>query len=326
MNDKPATDNLSSTEYIAPSLREWKFERDVKGVIFYDHYEKPRLNTVKTKRPTLCLEFQGKFVAAAIRYDHDQKPRRGKRGIISDFSRASRSRLFDIFHRLDIKRKAIFVTLTYGKEYPDAKTAKIHLKTLLERIRKKLVGMDVSAVWRMEFQERGAPHFHLIFFNLPFICKLTWQYWWEEITGTPEPFTRVEMIRSHKGVMSYVSKYIAKLPEAGDSGFNSLSYLHAYKLLFGENIGRVWGIFNRPCMPFAPRITLERDVDSNFYTKFRPLAIAQFPRIAEYQSMGFRLYVKDARNWEQIARHLFDGQYQKVEVASLTKIEIPLTL
>lgn len=288
-----------------PALRDWKTEQ-VLGVTFSDDHEPPRLNTVKIKRPTLKLEFQGKFVAAAIRYEHDQKPVRGKRGSVSTFSRASRTRLFDLFHRLDIKRKPIFVTLTYGKEYPDARTAKNHLRTLLERIRRRMDGMEVSAVWRLEFQERGAPHFHIIFFDLPYIDKLTWQYWWEEITGTPEPFTRVERVRSHKQIMAYVSKYVAKLDPAEKTGFISLTYLHAYQQKYGDVIGRVWGVFQRQHLPYAERFVYERELNMAEYAKFHACAIAAYPPIAEYLSLGFRLYVPDALRWKQIARTLLD--------------------
>ena len=45
-------------------------------------------------------------------------------GKFTTFSKQSRTRLFDLFHRMEIKRKAVFLTLTYGEDYPDAKTAK----------------------------------------------------------------------------------------------------------------------------------------------------------------------------------------------------------
>lgn len=263
---------------------------------------------VYKKRPTLRLEFQGKFVAAAIRYEHDLPPKRGKRGHITTFSKQSRTRLFDLFHRLEIKQKPIFLTLTYGEDYPDAKTAKSHLRAFLERIRRIPGGKSVSAVWRMEFQKRGAPHFHVLFFGLPFIKKEAIQRAWGQITRTDRPITRIEQVRSHKSLMAYVSKYVAKIEPSEDSGFNSLSYLHAYQAKHGENIGRVWGCFNKDSLPFAERWYYERDLDMVEYAKFHDLAISVYPPIADYLSAGFRLYVKDAERWKDIARYLFDGK------------------
>jgi len=323
---KPHFRLQSSPDAPFQTLSEWKYERDGKGVIFTDDGKNPPLNTVKIKRPTLKLEFQGKFVAAAIRYDHDQKPVRGKRGRVTTFSRQSRTRLFDLFHRMDVKRKPIFLTLTYGEEYPDAKTAKEHLRVLFERIRRRCEGMGLSAVWRLEFQERGAPHFHIIFFDLPFIDKLTWQYWWEEITGTPEPFTRVERVRSHKNLMAYVSKYVAKVEPAEKTGFISLTYLHAYQAKYGENIGRVWGVFQRQHLPMAERIVIERDFLDWRFSQFKQLAASVFPPIADYLSAGFRLYVKDARNWHEIAKYLFDKPPKTRLLSRLTADKLPLTL
>ena len=106
--------------------------------------------------------------------------------------------------------------------------------------------------------------------------------------------------------MAYVSKYVAKPQDGGNSGFNSLTYLHAYRAKYGENIGRVWGKFEAVNLPFAASITLERDyVPAEFY-KFRQLAAHFLPQINDYLSPGFRLYVKNAVQWEQIARHFFD--------------------
>ena len=322
-----------TTEHIYPSifdyspgqsLRDWKADQVPLGVIFTQDPKKP-LTPRHLKRPTLKIEFQGKFVAAAIRYPSDRKYKRGIRGKITDFSDASRVRLFDLVHRLDVKRKPIFVTLTYGDDYPNAETAKIHLKTLLERIRKKLDSLQVSAIWRMEFQERGAPHFHIVFFDLPYIDKLTWQYWWEEITAHPEPFTRVERVKSHRSLMSYISKYIAKVDKAEKTGFISPTYLHAYQQKYGEYIGRQWGIFQRNFLPFAERVTMERDYTRWAFDQFRALAAAQFAPIAGYLSQGFRLYVKDAAEWERIARHLFDKP-AKTKLLSRARFDLPLTI
>lgn len=331
---KKQTQMKYSTQHVLPStfdttpeptLNDWK-RQQMEGITFVDERFLAPIDEKLKKRPTLKLEFQGKFVAAAIRYPSDRKYKRGIRGKITGFSPGSRVRLFDLVHRLDVTRKPIFVTLTYGEDYPNAETAKEHLRILFERIRRRVPGMVVSGVWRMEFQKRGAPHFHIIFFDLPFIDKLTWQYWWEEITGHPEPFTRVERVKSHKSLMSYISKYIAKVDKAEKTGFISPTYLHAYQEKYGEYVGRQWGIFQRQYLPMAERVTMERDYVRWNFERFRVLAEKQYPPIANYLSQGFRLYVKDARQWEQIARYLFDEPPKTKLLSRLTKSNIPLTI
>lgn len=53
-----------------------------------------------------------------------------------------------------------FVTLTYGREWPrDGGTVKAQLRAFRKRWERRYG--PVNAFWGMEFQQRGAPHFHL---------------------------------------------------------------------------------------------------------------------------------------------------------------------
>jgi hypothetical protein len=184
----------------------------------------------------------------------------GKRGVISEFSRQSRKRLLDLFARMRQNPQMVFLTLTYGQCWPAPAEAKAHYRALMERIRRRYP--NVAAVWRIEYQQRGAPHFHIIFYGLPFIPKHQIARVWHEIIGdvyadwssghAAPPFTRIEMIKSRRKAMSYVSKYVGKMdahqpaPPSG-SGFNYATYLHA---------GRYWGVHNRGALPFAENITV----------------------------------------------------------------------
>lgn len=256
-------------------------------------------------RTSLQVKFQGHVVKAKVSYRTRQQPRGGARGVVDGFSDGSRRRILELFGRLLLKGKAVFLTLTWGDEYPDPQGAKNALRAFLERIRRRY-GDKVSAIWRMEFQERGAPHFHLIFFNLPWIDKRMIQIWWSQIIVQPWPFTRIELIRSYRGVMSYASKYVAKNEEF--SGFNYPAYLHdAPKEL--PLSGRVWGVFNRGKLPFAP--LMEVDLPFNFerFWRFRDLAASQYPRLNEQISWGFTLYVSNARQWHEIFHYLYDEPF-----------------
>lgn len=257
----------------------------------------------------LIVTFQGKYIHAKIARQTDQPPPPKKRGTITDFSPQSRRRMFDLFHKLNLERKAVFLTLTYGKDYPSAETAKNHLRAFLERIRRLPNAHKTSAIWRMEFQERGAPHFHIVFFDLPYIDKGKVQAMWGQTTGVSNPFTRIEMIRSHKSLMGYVSKYVAKVNPPADAGasggFNSPTYLHAYQEQYGENIGRVWGTFQKQHLPYAPLITYEIPFTYRKFFKFRDIGIKVFPKIADYLSLSFRLYVRSSRPYQAYFEKLF---------------------
>jgi len=177
-----------------------------------------------------------------------------KRGKCRGLSTKSRKRFLDSFQRIDYDKmthndslKVKFITLTYGQEFPNIEEAKIHFDKLEKRIRYRYP--KASCFWREEDQKRGAPHFHLVYFNLPYLPKEELKRMWGQIIGekywdcidkhtkqpkTPEePFTRIETIRSVRGCMSYIAKYVSKNDgskgENSDpralAGFNSLPYL-----------------------------------------------------------------------------------------------------
>jgi hypothetical protein len=89
---------------------------------------------------------------------------------ITEWSRKSRARMFRAFCELDygplLERSGIpaMVTLTYPGDWltvaPDGKTVKKHMKALRKRWARAW-GLSLLAVWKLEFQARGAPHVHL---------------------------------------------------------------------------------------------------------------------------------------------------------------------
>jgi hypothetical protein len=98
----------------------------------------------------------------------------------------------------------------------------------------------MSAVWRLEYQERGAAHFHLLLINAPYIPRNTLQAWWGDVIGEERPFVDIRFLRNQRQVISYIGKYIAKVRDS-EVCLISASYLHA---------GRWWGVFNGHELPF----------------------------------------------------------------------------
>lgn len=143
----------------------------------------------------------------------------GKRGEIKVFSRESRYRLFRLFHTLSFERFS-FVTLTYGATYPsDGRGAKLDLKAYRRSFERKWG--KIPCVWRLEFQERGAPHFHLLYLDPPFIPVRDWNILWDKSRHCPmgersgnSLDLKVCYRRSDSDVVSkYVGKYISKPDE-----------------------------------------------------------------------------------------------------------------
>ena len=258
----------------------------------------------------LQLEIQGSLVKIKRPQTTSIKSTlKGTRGAITEFTAKSRKRLIEKTARLNLNdaewlEKPKFVTLTYGQAYPDSETAHNHLRALLERFRR--LAPNSSGIWRLEYQKRGAPHFHIIMFNLPFVPKDEIAKMWAEIIGkeywdlsvkNPRyPMTRIEALMNAKHVMFYVSKYVAKHEKsAAGSGFNVVPYLHA---------GRFWGVFNAKFLPFAELIfTSISDIEpiDNILWQFRRLAAKIYKRANKAgRYRGCSIFTQNAYQWENI--------------------------
>lgn len=197
------------------------------------------------------IEAQGSLLLLKLLGQKPPKSHAGsKRGKIRNFSAKSRIRLMRFLARIKSGGvRATFITLTF-RGYPTNAQAKQALQAFLEVIRRNYA--QASLVWRMEYQKRGSIHFHLLAFNLPF-----WR--WQDILATWKRITHqrvaridVRLVRSRRGVMSYVSKYIAKVAEKGlKTFFIHPPYLHAYRRW---RKGRFWGYHNKKALPLGEKI------------------------------------------------------------------------
>ena len=206
-------------------------------------------------KPIVRLEAQGRLLRVQATLDDDEIRRGGGgRGDVTTFSSQSRVRLFRLIARLrtpehkGYRSKVSFVTLT-TREIFHPRVFKVFLFRLFRRLRKKFPGTAI--IWRLEYQKRGAPHAHCILYNAPFIDKEKLQSVWADIAGEEQPFTRIEMVRAYKSLLSYVSKYVGKAN--GDSGFNSVTYSDRVENVTArelESAGRIWGVYNRAALPY----------------------------------------------------------------------------
>ncbi|MBV5347358.1 hypothetical protein JZU46_03975 [bacterium] len=136
--------------------------------------------------------------------------------------------------------------LTYPDQFPESgKTVKNHLDRLLHALRKAYGAANFGYEWILEFQNRGAPHFHLFLTWEPsnelhrFIAK-RWnkivkagkEHLWQHLR--PRTFAKWDM-----GKGNYVMKYAQKMEQKNvPAGF--------------EDVGRFWG-YSRNMKPLAMR-------------------------------------------------------------------------
>lgn len=171
---------------------------------------------------------------------------KSERGVIAGFSFRSRSRLMKKIAQLKRHHLPVFVTLTYPSVFPkDFEEYKYHVHKFLVYLFREFPGAGV--IWKLEFQDRGAAHFHLLIWGVPLDVLMnyvpgSWYkiagggdinhlYWHQGLLGNGNKHC-VQAVRSWRGVKSYAAKYMGKLDERI------------------ENTGRFWGI--RGKVPFSP--------------------------------------------------------------------------
>lgn len=161
----------------------------------------------------------------------------GYRGLAS-FSAASRRRLMRKIATVDRSNKPLFVTLTYPDNFPhDPEVYKRHFNLFTKRFHRAFP--DAGFIWKLEFQDRGAAHFHILVWG----CLLGALRGfvpgaWAEVVGSDDRKHYlwhvgalgngnkhcVQEVYSYRQVASYASKYMSKA-EVGVVG-----------------VGRWWGV------------------------------------------------------------------------------------
>ena len=95
-----------------------------------------------------------------------------------------------------------FITLTYADNFTDVTQAKVHFKRFIQQMKRH--GYTLKYVYVIEFQKRGAIHFHCIFFDVPFIPLDILQNCWKH------GFINLHQIDNVDNVGAYVVKYMEK--------------------------------------------------------------------------------------------------------------------
>lgn len=96
-----------------------------------------------------------------------------------------------------------FVTLTFADNVQDIKTANHEFGKFRRRLEYELK-FKVKYAVVIEFQKRGAIHYHSVFFNLPYIKNSRLAEIWEN------GFVRINKIDDVDNVGAYVTKYMTK--------------------------------------------------------------------------------------------------------------------
>jgi len=146
----------------------------------------------------------------------------GKRGSISEFTNRSRSRLLKKISQLSKNNNPLFVTLTYHNDYPgDYEGYKYDLHRFFISLRNHFP--EVGIIWKLEFQKRGAPHFHLLMWGVDLSEGMDFipREWNRMVSPGDEIHLKwhrgeyqnkpcVQLIKSWNGVKAYAAKEMGK--------------------------------------------------------------------------------------------------------------------
>jgi hypothetical protein len=165
------------------------------------------------------------------RYGVAGKRERGKRSVISEFSANSRSRMEHQLRAAQFSfRVKRFLTFTYPLQYPfDGREFKLHWKRFLDACERKF--RNIRIFWFLEFQKRGAPHFHAYVdktIDYDLLASL-----WRQATDGAGGFVYITDWTGRKKSWLYARKYGSKEEQK-----TVPSYI--------ENVGRFWGWRNKP--------------------------------------------------------------------------------
>lgn len=199
------------------------------------------LHPSPVRRGTIVVHHEGRLLRYRCPGSRDRHSGGGFRDVIGGFSHSSRRRMLLLLAslRIDAHCLPLFVTLTYPAFWPsEPETWKRHLDAFGKWLRRRYPA--ASAVWKLEPQQRGAPHFHLIVFGVPFIPHQSVSQAWYRIVGSCDPNhlaagTEVRACETVNGVMSYASKMYMGKEVPGCPQFRC--------------VGRFWGVLGRSELP-----------------------------------------------------------------------------
>lgn len=139
----------------------------------------------------------------------------GRRSEITCFSRAARDRLAFVAANTSVIFTTM-ITLTYPRDYPDdGRICKGHLTEFLQWIRRKWD--DPDYLWFLEFQKRGAPHYHILVARdrRPGDIEAVAETWYKIVgSGNPDHLaagTQTAIVRKANGAKRYAVKYCYKM-------------------------------------------------------------------------------------------------------------------
>lgn len=151
----------------------------------------------------------------------------------------------------------VFLTLTFAENLQDLTEANRKFSKFIQRLnyeifKEKKAGLQYLGV--VEFQKRGAVHYHIIFFNLPFI-KNVYEIWNEG---------RIDLknVKSMRGLTHYLSKYMVK--EAEDGRLRGKKRYFTSRKIYRPIVIKSYFVAKEICDILKNRLRYQKSFDVDF--------------------------------------------------------------
>lgn len=207
----------------------------------------------------------------------------GPRGLIESWSKKSRSSMVRHLATLDYSPwveltnegwAVVMLTLTYPGSWqelvPGSSIAVAHLRAFRARLA-RAIGQPPLAIWKREFQRRGAPHYHLLI-ALPLtigddsIYEWVSRAWYEIVrSNDPRHFaagTGIDWAEGRRAIDPVrVAKYFSG--HAAPSGKSRKEYQNVAPSLWLEtgDVGRFWGVWSLRPVKETAALTLQQLIE-----------------------------------------------------------------
>ena len=159
-------------------------------------------------------------IDALTAYDFKRRPGRKRRDFeelssIEKFESMQRRKAYYLDKRFDIKRiidcnfddKSTFLTLTFRENIQDIERANREFTLFIKRLKRYLKNQQLKYIATWELQQRGAIHYHLVLFSVPYIKNDKLSEIWSN------GFIKINKIKEtvkNEAVGVYITKYFVK--------------------------------------------------------------------------------------------------------------------
>lgn len=244
---------------------------------------------------------------------------------ITSWSRKSRANMVARFSSLDLtplaelrtNALAVMITLTYPKEWeslvPTASHAKKHLQQFRKRFERHF-GRPLFAMWKAEFQRRGAVHFHIFTAcpsSLAEFREWVASTWTQIVAPTPET-ERNKHLRAGTAVdlapgatmenARLVAVYFSKHSSAN---FGAKEYQNhpPQKWVDAGSVGRFWGYWHLKPVEAEARITAQEAIAVARVLRrwFRSKRFTRVESVARINGQGTVTYRKVRRRTRRMS-------------------------